>query len=163
MSPELTATTPLGHCTTPLATTATPTHVRALHSDAPVGQSQCVAPHGLPVRKGSLCFCWLLALIESSCCCPKDQPMLLPEACSKEVSHLQQAQLPGRSASQALHLCKVQFPVAGVRLAAGLCTAEISIWLVRQAVLQLRISATRSMSGCSAGEDECQLNKCHWT
>ena len=74
----------------PLATTATAAHRWVL---CPADQRQCVALHGLPVRKGSLCSCWLLSVIALPCCCPRDRPVLLPEACGKTFSHLQHALL----------------------------------------------------------------------
>ena len=87
------ATTPLGHRTAPLATTPTKlTSERSVLTPL-LGQSQHVAPHGLPVRKGPLCSCWLLSVIYPSCCCSKDQSIPLPEACSKKASHLQHARL----------------------------------------------------------------------
>ena len=87
------ATTPLGHRTAPLATTPTKlTSERSVLTPL-LGQSQHVAPHSLPVRKGPLCSCWLLSVIYPSCCCSKDQSIPLPEACSKKASHLQHARL----------------------------------------------------------------------
>ena len=71
----------------------------------------------------------------------KDQCMLLPEACSMEVSPFAACTDAGRSGSQALHLCKVQFPVSGLRLTAGQCTTDVFILLVRHAILQLRTLA----------------------
>ena len=40
----------------------------------------------LACEEGPLCSCCLLPVIDSSCCCSKDQHMLLPDACSEEVS-----------------------------------------------------------------------------
>ena len=52
MFPELAATTPLGHRTAPLAATLNLlTSGRSILTPL-LGQSQHVAPHGLPVRKG---------------------------------------------------------------------------------------------------------------
>ena len=45
-----------------------------------------MASQGLPVRKGPLSSCWLLSVIYPSCSCLKDQPLPLPDACSKKVS-----------------------------------------------------------------------------
>ena len=105
-----------------------------------LGQSQHVGPHGLPVRKGPLCSCWLLSVIYPSCYCSKDQSIQLPEACSKKASHLQHARLQA-------HQLNKPSTSANLRLTAGQCTAKVSILWVGQANLQLRTLAARSMSG----------------
>ena len=110
MFPELAATTPLGHRTAPAATTATPADIRALHSDSLPGQSQHVALQDLPARKSHLCSCWLLSVMYASCCCSKDQRMLLPEACSMKVSHLQHAWLQADQLAKPSTSAKCNFP-----------------------------------------------------
>ena len=110
MSPDLAATTPLGHRTAPLATT--PTNLTSGRSVLTplLGQSQHVAPHGLPVRKGPLCSRWLLSVIYTSCYCLKAQSIQLPEACSKKASHLQHARLQARQLAKPSTSANCSFP-----------------------------------------------------
>ena len=69
-----------------------------------------MAPHGLPVRKGPLCSCWLLSEIYPSCCSSRDQSIPLPEACSKQGSCVAAYTAAGRSVCQASTCAKCSSP-----------------------------------------------------
>ncbi len=72
-----------------------------------------MASQGLPVRKGPLSSCWLLSVIYPSCSCLKDQPLPLPDACSKKVS------MQGCQADQLAKSPPLQSTVPRVRSAPG--------------------------------------------